>query len=95
MPDLDESFVKKAKKLKVAHRGDGSDDWMIGTVNKHKLTERTTADGKSKKAKIEFRIAIATETAWFRLSKKDYGAKGEWALFKAKKGKGKKVEKGE
>ena len=100
VPELDENFVKKVKKMKVAHRGDVGAEWMVGKVNKHKIEKRTTADGKSKKAKIEFRIANATETAWFRLSKKRYGSRGEWALFKtsasaAKKKAKKKGKKGE
>ena len=93
MPELDENFVKKVKKMKVAHRGDVGAEWMVGKVNKHKIEKRTTADGKSKKAKIEFRIANATETAWFRLSKKRYGSRGEWALFKTSASAAKKKAK--
>ena len=93
VPELDENFVKKVKKMKVAHRGDVGAEWMVGKVNKHKIEKRTTADGKSKKAKIEFRIANATETAWFRLSKKRYGSRGEWALFKTSASAAKKKAK--
>ena len=68
--------------MKLAHRDDG-DDWMTGTIKKHKITERTDPTGKSKRAKIEFQMLNATQTAWFRLRMSEYGPKGEWALFKA------------
>ena len=69
MPELDEEFIKKTKKLKIAHR---DDDCMIGTVKKHKITKRTGPTGASKRAKIEFQFSNATQTAFFRLRTKDY-----------------------
>ena len=84
VPELDEKFPKKVKKLKIAHRDD-DDDWMLGTVKKHKITNRTGPTGDSKRAKIEYQLANATQAAFFRLRAKDYGPQGEWALFKKKK----------
>lgn len=82
VPTLDANFVQNTKKMKLAHRDDG-DDWMTGTIKKHKTTERTGPTGQSKRAKIEFQMLNATQTAWFRLRMSEYGPKGEWALFKA------------
>jgi hypothetical protein len=84
VPELDEEFTKKAKKLKIAHRDD-DDNWMLGAVKKHKITNRTGPTGDSKRAKIEYQLANATQAAFFRLRAKDYGPQGEWALFKKKK----------
>ena len=83
VPELDEEFTMNVKKPKIAHRDD-DDDWMLGTVKKHKIMTRTGPTGASKRARIEFQFANATQTAFFRLRTKDYGPQGEWALFKAK-----------
>ena len=83
VPELDEEFTKKARKLEIAHRDD-DDDRMIGTVKKHNITKRTGPTGASKRAKIEFQFSNATQAAFFRLRTKDYGPQGEWARFKAK-----------
>ena len=66
VPELDEEFTMNVKKPKIAHRDD-DDDWMLGTVKKHKIMTRTGPTGASKRARIEFQFANATQTAFFRL----------------------------
>ena len=65
---------------------DDGDEWMTGTLKKHKITERTGPTGEMKKAKIEYQMVNSAVAAWFKLRMKEYGSKGEWVLFKAAPG---------
>ena len=83
VPALDETFVKQCKNFKFMHRDD-DDEWMLGSVKKHKSTARTDANGNPKRAKIEFQFKNATQKAYFRLRMSEYGSDGQWALLKDK-----------